>query len=142
VAELYALPDHEVVDNLLPDLAACHVPTAEAIARISDNIGIVPLAIDHRDGGKIYWGDISTHPYREWQYMFTVQNLAERGEIKDPFVTDMDVLKSDDIVRDSLRPSGFIFHISRCGSTLLGKALARTHNHVVVNQGGPLQHSF
>jgi hypothetical protein len=142
VTELYALPDHEVVDSLLPGIRARPLATAGAIQKISGNIGIVPLAIDHNDGGKIYWGDIGTHAYREWQYMFTVQNLAERGQIKDPFVTDMDVLKSDEITCDSLSPSGFVFHISRCGSTLLGKALARTPRHIVINQGGPLQRGF
>jgi hypothetical protein len=142
VPELYALPDHVVVDDLLPGIGSLRLGTAEAIDRITANRGIVPLAINHHEGGTIYWGDIGTHAYREWQYMFTVQNLADRGEIKDPFVTGMDVLKSDDIVADSLSPSGLIFHISRCGSTLLGKALARTEHHIVINQGGPLQRGF
>ncbi|TDI59056.1 MAG: hypothetical protein E2O92_08505 [Alphaproteobacteria bacterium] len=140
--ELYALPDHDVVNELLPGIQDTRLETADAINRIAANKGIVPLAINHNDGGSIYWGDIGTHVYREWQYMFTVQNLADRGEIKDPFVTDMDVLRSDDIIADSLSPSGLIFHISRCGSTLLGKALARTPHHIVINQGGPLQRGF
>ena len=38
--------------------------------------------------------------------------------------------------------SGFIFHVSRCGSTLTAKAIARSDAHVVINQGGPLQRGF
>jgi len=142
VPELYAIPDHEVVDAVLPDIVRTRMATAEAVELIAANKGIVPLAINHNDGGSIYWGDIGTYPYAEWQYMFTVDKLAREGQIGTPFATDMDVLLHDEIIADSIAPSGLIFHISRCGSTLLGKALARTPKHIVINQGGPLQRGF
>lgn len=39
-------------------------------------------------------------------------------------------------------PSAFIFHTSRCGSTLFAKALATDPANVVINQPGPFQHGF
>jgi hypothetical protein len=38
-----------------------------------------------------------------------------------------------------LRPSGFIFHMSRCGSTLLSQALAADPAHIVVSEASPIR---
>ncbi len=37
-----------------------------------------------------------------------------------------------------IRPSGFIFHMSRCGSTVVSQMLASLAEHVVVSEAGPL----
>jgi hypothetical protein len=48
---------------------------------------------------------------------------------------------ADDLCRapPGLKPSGFIFHMSRCGSTLLGQALARNPVNVVVSEAAPIR---
>jgi hypothetical protein len=74
--------------------------------------------------------------------MYTVQSLAQSGHIADAFTTDFSILLDDRVLADPIVPSGFMFHISRCGSTLTAKALARSPRHVVINQGGPLQRGF
>jgi hypothetical protein len=38
-----------------------------------------------------------------------------------------------------LKPSGFIFHMSRCGSTLLGQALASNPAHIMVSEASPIR---
>jgi hypothetical protein len=38
----------------------------------------------------------------------------------------------------TLRPDGFIFHMSRCGSTLVAQMLARLDAHVVVSEAPPI----
>ncbi len=43
---------------------------------------------------------------------------------------------------NSLPLSGFIFHTSRCGSTLFAKALAQERESCVLAQPAPLQHGF
>lgn len=139
---LYALPDHEVIMDLIPGIAQRHLGHEDALRRIGENSGVVPVAIDPSQGGKVLWADIGDLPYREWQFMYTIQSAAQQGAITDSFTTDMDVLRTDGIFGQTLYPSGFIFHISRCGSTLTAKALARLEKNVVVNQGGPLQRGF
>ncbi|MCX6046225.1 MAG: hypothetical protein NT075_14025 [Chloroflexi bacterium] len=52
--------------------------------------------------------------------------------------TDIELLANEDFLSDVLYPSGFIFHMSRCGSTLFAKALARTAHHIVIDEGTPL----
>ena len=138
---IYALPDHEVVGTLIPATGqSC--PIHDALSRIADNPGMVPVAIDHRDGGHVLWADLGDHPFREWQYLFTVKHLAENGLVGEAFRTGFDILKDDQVVNGGIQPSGLVFHISRCGSTLVAKALARSASHVVITQGSPLQRGF
>lgn len=147
---LYALPDHEVVEALVPAIGQTRLSNDAGVERIRAVPGMVPLAIDPEIGedgqptgpGAVLWADIGQHRFREWQYMYTVQALAREGRIGEAFKTDFSILLDDRILADPISPSGFMFHISRCGSTLSAKALARSSRHVVINQGGPLQRGF
>ncbi|MFQ5348062.1 MAG: hypothetical protein ACE5ED_09505, partial [Rhodothalassiaceae bacterium] len=139
---IFALPDHQVVSDLLPDIGRRRLGVAEARRRIAANPGLVPLAIDPAGAGTILWGDLGRHPFREWQFLYTVKHLAERGEIGERLATGMEILDDEALFADSVPPSGFILHISRCGSTLLAKALARPAGNMMISQGGPLQRGF
>ncbi len=143
---LYALPDHEVVSGLIPGIASRYLGADDAVAAIRAAPGMIPVAIDPEidsgGGGKVFWADIGDYPYREWQHIFTISTLAEQGGLGASFVTDFAILQDDRILADPIEPSGFMFHISRCGSTLTGKALARSPRHLVINQGAPLQRGF
>ena len=138
---IYALPDHEVVGALIPATSQ-FVPIDDALSRIAETPGMVPVAIDHTGGGHVLWADLGDHPFREWQYLFTVKHLAENGLVGEAFRTDFDILKHDRVVNGGIQPRGLVFHISRCGSTLVAKALARSESHVVITQGSPLQRGF
>jgi len=142
VKALYALPDHVVVAELIPGAAARHLSVDDGLARIAGAANVVPVAIDPGPPGRVLWADIGPAPFREWQFMYTIERLAREGAIGDAFSTDIDILLDDAVGAEGLPPSGFIFHVSRCGSTLLAKALARDPAHVVINQGGPLQRGF
>ncbi len=131
-----------MVTALLPDIAARRLGDREARRRIRANRGLVPLAIDPAGAGTILWGDLGRHPFREWQFLYTVKHLAERGAIGERFATGMELLDDEALFTDSVPPSGFIFHISRCGSTLVAKALARPAENMMISQGGPLQRGF
>ncbi|HEY2134640.1 MAG TPA: sulfotransferase [Xanthobacteraceae bacterium] len=50
--------------------------------------------------------------------------------------TPLDVL--DAPARFELRPAGFIFHMSRCGSTLISQMLASLPQNVVLSEPGPI----
>jgi hypothetical protein len=43
------------------------------------------------------------------------------------------------LLEPGLKPSGFIFHMSRCGSTLLSQALAAFESNIVVAEAQPLR---
>ncbi|MFZ5608231.1 MAG: hypothetical protein ACOY99_01320 [Pseudomonadota bacterium] len=142
MTELYALPDHVVIQKLIPGIGARHLAVSVASNIIRQNPGLIPIAIDHRGEGRVFWADIGDHPFHEWQFIFTIKHLAETGAISTAFTTTPDILLDDALFAAGLPPRGLIFHISRCGSTLLAKALARLSHNVVINQGGPLQRGF
>ena len=52
--------------------------------------------------------------------------------------TPLDELPAMAAARPGLAPVGFIFHMSRCGSTLLSQMLAALPQHVVLSEPGPL----
>ena len=139
---LFALPDHEVVGALLPGIEDRHLDRAAALKAIAENPNIVPVAIDPFGDGKILWADIGDYPLREWQFIYTIKHLAEADAIGTTFTSDFDILDDDAVCADGIYPTGFIFHVSRCGSTLVAKAVARAEHNIVINQGGPLQRGF
>lgn len=52
--------------------------------------------------------------------------------------TRLDELPALAAARPGLPPTGFIFHMSRCGSTLVSQMLAALPEHVVLSEPGPL----
>ena len=51
--------------------------------------------------------------------------------------TSLDVLEQLHAARPGLRPSGFIFHMSRCGSTLISQMLATLPQNIVISEAPP-----
>lgn len=52
--------------------------------------------------------------------------------------TPLDVLHELRDREPGLLPSGFVFHVSRCGSTLIAQALAALPQNIVVAEAGPI----
>jgi len=139
---LHALADDEVIRGLIPGIEQRHVPVDVALERLQARPGLIPLAIEPTNGGLLYFADIGSHALREWQFMYSIRKLVAGDALGGSFATDLELLSHRDLTLDSLWPNGFIFHVSRCGSTLLAKALARSPRNLVINQGGPLQRGF
>ncbi len=139
---LYALPDHQVMESLLPALQHSHIDPSTARQRLTEEPGLVPIAIRPDDSGTIYFADIGDEPFLEWKYIYTVERLIRDGKVTRFFATDLTVLDGAPAVSDGLEPDGLIFHVSRCGSTLFCKALSRLPANLIINQGGPLQSGF
>lgn len=53
--------------------------------------------------------------------------------------TDLDSLCRAVDDQPGLPPSGFVFHMSRCGSTLLAQSLAAVPSHAVASEAAPLE---
>lgn len=52
--------------------------------------------------------------------------------------TSIDALCDLQASAPGLPPTGFIFHMSRCGSTLAAQALAASPQHIVISEAGPI----
>lgn len=139
---IYALPDHEVMEKLLPDIASRRLDPVEALERLRRRPGLTPVAINPQGGGSVYFADIGDTPLLEWKHIYTIERLARENAISEVFSTDLSLLDQVEPISDGIPPQGLIFHVSRCGSTLFTKALASSPGNLTINQGGPLQEGF
>lgn len=105
-----------------------------------DLAGWTPIRVDW-EGGR---------PAVDWCHMegmeFTEPFFDEtvRRALRHPFRllfrrrTDIDAVGRFVADRPGLVPAGFIFHMSRCGSTLVSQMLDAVPEHLVVSEAGPI----
>jgi hypothetical protein len=99
--------------------------------------GLIPVDIDIV-GGRINWADLEQYHCYEGFFQEAFDSwVALRGSNPDGFTSSLDVLDSIRIPPDSLAPTAFIFHSSRCGSTILSRALARSRENMVFAEAAP-----
>jgi hypothetical protein len=97
---------------------------------------------------RLYWE--AAEPKVDWCYLgnrrFTEPFFSETIEnaLRLPFnlafrrQTSVDVLLEWQAQQPGVRPSGFICHMSRCGSTLLAQMLAALPRNIVLSEAGPI----
>jgi hypothetical protein len=54
--------------------------------------------------------------------------------------TPLDVLGREENEQPGMRPAGLIFHMSRCGSTLVGRMLGALPGSLVISEASPIDH--
>ena len=98
--------------------------------------GLMPLEVNSQDSW-IVWGDIGRfeleRPLYEWGLRDCQQSVGIRSVVR----TSIEVLNDPALVSDTLYPSGFIFHMSRCGSSVLVRALSHAPGHLVISEPEP-----
>jgi hypothetical protein len=101
----------------------------------------VPIRLYKRDSAvRVDWCDMAddrfTHPFfldtirQRMRYPF---NLVFRHQ------TSVDTLREVAESSDTIPPTGFIFHMSRCGSTLVAQMLAASSANVVISEAPPIE---
>lgn len=69
---------------------------------------------------------------------FFEQTVRNALRVCRPVVTSLDYLEAVAVTLPPAQPAGFVFHCSRCGSTLLGRLLARAPESVMFSEPAPL----
>lgn len=99
--------------------------------------GLMPLEVNSQNSW-IVWGDIGRfelkRPFYEWGLRDFHQTVGIRSVVRTP----IEILDDPALVSDTLYPSGFIFHMSRCGSSVLVRALSQAPSHLVISEPEPL----
>jgi len=87
----------------------------------------------------VAWADMGTAPLREPFFADSVQRRrhAQDGRAAAHRMT-LDEFLAGAAHAESLTPDGFIFHMSRCGSTLVAQMLAAVSRHIVISEAPPL----
>lgn len=118
-----------------------HFSPEQAIETIQKNPGVIPVAITPTH--QVVWLDVGDNQFSEWKFRYSIENLIAQQGTGTCFSTDVQLLSTGDAALSSnLRPAGFIFHMSKCGSTLMSKALTQPHNHLVISEGTPLHENL
>jgi len=113
---------------------------AQAHITIRDIPGLIPIGVAELDGDKLIWADVKDYAFPEWRFLESLQTLFTLPQVPDLYATNIDLLRDEDLpLQDSLYPSGFIFHMAKCGSTLLARILERADGNLVVKEGSPLR---
>ncbi|MCA9717743.1 MAG: hypothetical protein H6713_08385 [Myxococcales bacterium] len=107
----------------------------EARTMIQERPGLIPVQVT--GDGRVLWADVGEYVFTEWKFRNSVA-AAAAGEDVVAFSTDVDLLMEEALAVESLPPAGFIFQVSRCGSTLLARSLARSLDNCVINEASPL----
>lgn len=93
------------------------------------------VVVDGRPG--LWWMDMSDVSLTDPFFHQTVERVKaqnNRGEL----FTEFDVLLQLEKVLDSVPPTGFIFHSSRCGSTLVANACRSITNSIVLSEANAI----
>jgi hypothetical protein len=100
--------------------------------------GWLPVDAFVGEGGRprLQWLDMRGVRLSEPLFEQTVERV--RRERPAELFTDFDALIQLEKVVDALRPDGFIFHSSRCGSTLVSNACRALDGAVVVSEAAPV----
>ena len=113
--------------------------TNESVLKeLRGNAGLLPVSIDLQKN-QVRWIDFEGYHFYESFFYISIDVLSALKKNKVySLVTDIDILEDDAVIADHLYPTGFIFHASRCGSTMLSKVLSRSRENHVISEAGPL----
>ena len=113
-------------------------PIEEVKALLKSQRGLLPLEL-HCDNREITWFDFGDMHLRETFLEISAEERLSQHADAMTVVTDLEVLEAPDLFDDALSPAGFIFHVGRCGSTLLAKVLSSLDRHIVIKEAEPVQ---
>ena len=102
--------------------------------------GWVPLRMIWRNAQpSLDWGFIGENRFTESFFEQTVARcLRHPANLLFRHETSMEVLEELLAAKPGLAPTGFIFHMSRCGSTLVAQMLAALESTLVISEARPI----
>lgn len=113
----------------------------QAIKTIKKNPGIIPVAIT--DEHRIIWLDVGDYPFSEWKFRYAIRNMIAQKGLGYCFTTDILLLAREEMTLGNPQdPAGFVFHMSKCGSTLMAKALDQPDNQMIIKEPTPLHENL
>jgi hypothetical protein len=102
--------------------------------------GWIPYRVEWRGyGPEVDWCYLGERPFREPFFDHTIRSV-----LRDPFHlsarhhTPIQALADMSAVRPGLPLGGLIFHMSRCGSTLISRLLASSPTNLVLSEAPPI----
>jgi hypothetical protein len=88
----------------------------------------------------VYWMEFGLTPLAEPFFDNTVSKLRQAAPPAREIATDVETMLRVSARLPAIRPAGFIFHLSHCGSTLVANAMKTSDRAVVVSESRPVTH--
>jgi hypothetical protein len=118
-----------------------HLEYEQAIEIIQQNTGIIPVAITPEY--QVIWLDVGDYPYTEWKFRYATRNLIEKHGLGNCFTTDIQLLAREELTLVNQQdPAGFVFHMSKCGSTLMSRILEQPKKQMIIKEATPLHENL
>ena len=135
----------ESLEQSVPELFhaanAAYLQPEQAIEIIRKSPGFIPVAITTKH--RVVWLDVGDYPFKEWKFRYATQNLIESKGLGRCFTTDIQLLTREDMALDEHQdPAGFVFHMSKCGSTLMAKVLDQPDTQMIVKEATSLHENL
>jgi hypothetical protein len=107
---------------------------------MKDFAGWMPIRIHCTEAGpRVDWGYLGDLRFTDPFFEQTVtKSLRHPAHLLFRHETPMTALAELAGISPGIPPTGFIFHISRCGSTLIAQMLAALPENVVISEAGPM----
>jgi hypothetical protein len=110
------------------------VESASSAIQPEDLVSWLPVDATIHDGKPaIEWMRSTGVEFTEPFFHQTIERVRAEGTSQQ-LLTEFDLLLRAEKVFDSVEPSGFIFHSSRCGSTLLSNACRALQGSIVISE--------
>jgi hypothetical protein len=102
--------------------------------------GWLPIRIDWKQTPPVVdWCHVGTRRFTDPFFEQTIEKcLRQPFNLLFRHQTSLEALAEWQTVRPGLTPSGFIFHMSRCGSTLIAQMLAALPQNIVISEAPPI----
>ena len=94
------------------------------------------VVVNGRPG--LWWMDMSDVSLTEPFFQQTVERAKTGNPNRSELFTEFDVLLQLEKLLDNVTPTGFIFHSSRCGSTLVANACRAIKNSIVLSEANAI----
>lgn len=94
------------------------------------------VVVEGRPG--LWWMEMSGVSLAEPFFQQTVERAKANGQSRGELFTQFDALLQLEQSLDSVEPTGFIFHSSRCGSTLVANACRAIANSIVLSEANAI----
>jgi hypothetical protein len=113
-----------------------HLKVDDAIREVKRRKGLIPIDIEMKNQ-RLVWLDMGKYHLDDSFFFVSTRKRLQQDEEICAFTSDLSLLDCDEILDEFIYPTGFIFHVGRCGSTLLARALARLPHHLVISEAPP-----
>ena len=108
-------------------------PTAQPLAAILGRPDCFPVGLSP-DQRRIVWRDVGDCRFTHAVFPWSLEAWAAEHALGDPLETDLADLGRPEVEPAALPPTVFVFHMSRCGSSLLARALAHSPRIIVMSE--------